>query len=111
MSETRRVSLPSFPGVEAGQVKDKGDKYLTRLCEETGGEAFFTGDMLALERAFKRISEELRTQYLITYRPANQNYNGRERKIEVRFTDASKTKGYKLRTKKSYRAVDDRIKQ
>src|SRR4030095_3081284 len=107
---TKAGFLGSVPGVEAGTVKDKGDKYLTRLCEETGGEAFFTGDMLALERAFLRLSQELRSQYMLTYRPANQNYDGRERKVEVRFTDTSKTSKYKLRTKTSYRAVKDSLK-
>ncbi len=107
---TKAGFLGTVPGVEAGTVKDKGDKFLTRLCEETGGQAFFTGDMLELERAFKKISQELRSQYIITYRPANQNYDGRERKIEVRFTDSSKTSKYKLRTKTSYRAVNDRLK-
>ncbi|HVF29513.1 MAG TPA: VWA domain-containing protein [Pyrinomonadaceae bacterium] len=107
---TKAGFLGTVPGVEAGTARDKGDKLLVRLCEETGGQAFFTGDMLKLERAFKEISEELRSQYIITYRPANQNYDGRERKIEVRFADGSKAKDYKLRTKKSYRAVDDRIK-
>jgi Ca-activated chloride channel homolog len=107
---TKAGFLGSVPGVEAGTVKDKGDKFLTQLCEETGGEAFFTGDMLALERAFKKISDELQGQYIITYRPANQNYDGRERKIEVRFTDPQKAKKYEIRTKKSYRAVRDSLK-
>jgi VWFA-related protein len=107
---TKAGFLGTVPGVDAGTVKDKGDKFLTRLCEETGGQAFFTGDMLELEKAFKKISEELRQQYIITYRPANQNYDGRDRKIEVRFTDPSKTDKYKLRTKASYRAVNDRLK-
>ena len=102
--------LGSVPGVEAGTVKDKGDKFLTQLCEETGGEAFFTGDMFALEKAFKKISEELRGQYIITYKPADQDYDGRERKIEVRFTDKDKTDKYKIRTKSSYRAVRDNLK-
>ena len=107
---TKAGFLGSVPGVEAGTVKDKGDKLLTQLCEATGGEAFFTGDILALERAFKRISQELQGQYIITYRPANQNYDGRERKIEVRFTDPQKAKKYDIRTKKSYRAVRDSLK-
>lgn len=107
---TKAGFLGTVPGVEAGTMKDKGDKYLTELCEKTGGQVFFTGDMLALEKAFKKISEELRGQYLITYKPANQNYDGRERKIEVKFTDAEKTKKYELRTKKSYRAVKDSLK-
>lgn len=107
---TKAGFLGSVPGVEAGTVKDKGDKLLTRLCEETGGQAFFTGDMLELERAFTEISKELRSQYILTYRPANQNYDGRERKIEVRFTDASKADKFKIRTKASYRAVNDRLR-
>lgn len=107
---TKAGFLGTVPGVEAGTIKDKGDKLLTELCEKTGGEAFFTGDMLALERAFKRISEELRSQYIITYRPQNQVYDGRERKIEVRFTDIDKTQNYKIRSKTSYRAIKDSLK-
>lgn len=107
---TKAGFLGTVPGVEAGTVKDKGDKFLTQLCEETGGEAFFTGDMLELEKAFKRISEELRSQYLITYRPADQSYDGRNRKIEVKLTDKEKADKYKVRTKTSYRAIRDSLK-
>ncbi|HLA94919.1 MAG TPA: VWA domain-containing protein [Pyrinomonadaceae bacterium] len=107
---TKGGFLGSVPGVEAGTVKDKGDKDLTALSEETGGEAFFSGDMTALERSFTRISKELQSQYIITYRPANQNYDGRTRKIEVRFTDKDKTDKYKIRTKTSYRAIRDSLK-
>ncbi len=107
---TKSGFLGSVPGVEAGTVKDKGDKYLTQLCEETGGQAFFTGDLLALERAFTLVSKELRSQYIITYRPANQNYDGRTRKIEVRFADKEKADKYKIRTKSNYRAVKDSLK-
>ena len=107
---TKAGFLGTVPGVEAGTVKDAGDKFLTQLCEQTGGQVFFTGDMLALEKAFKKISEELRGQYIITYKPANQNYDGRDRKIEVRFTDKEKTDKYKLRSKTSYRAIKDSLK-
>src|SRR4030095_9031799 len=34
-------------GVEMGQVKDRKDRDLATLAEETGGTAFFTGDMLS----------------------------------------------------------------
>ena len=107
---TKAGFLGTVPGVEAGTVKDKGDKLLTKLCEDTGGEAFFTGDMLELEQAFTRISKELRSQYLITYKPANQNYDGRERKIEVKLTDKDNAKNYKVRTKSSYRQIRDTLK-
>jgi len=107
---TKAGFLGTVPGVDAGQVKDAGDKFLTQLCEKTGGEAFFTGDMPQLERAFKKISEELRSQYILTYQPKNQNFDGRERKIEVKFVDRQKEKDYKIRTKSSYRQVRDSLK-
>jgi len=107
---TKAGFLGTVPGVDAGTVKDKGDRLLVELCEKTGGEAFFTGDMIELERAFTRISKELRSQYIITYRPANQAYDGRPRKIEVRFTDTDRTKKYKIRSKDSYRAIRDTLK-
>ncbi len=107
---TKAGFLGTVPGVEAGTVKDKGDKLLTQLCEATGGEAFFTGDMIELERAFTRISQELRSQYLITYKPANQSYDGRERKIEVKLADKEKSGKYRIRTKSSYRQIRDSLK-
>jgi len=107
---TKGGFLGSVPGVEVGTVKDKGDKDITRLAEATGGEAFFSGDMTQLERSFTRISKELQGQYIITYRPANQNYDGRDRKIEVRLTDKGLEKKYKLRTKESYRAIRDSLR-
>jgi len=107
---TKAGFLGTVPGVDAGTVKDKGDKFLTQLCEDTGGEAFFTGDMIELERAFMKISQELHSQYIISYRPVNQNYDGKERKVEVRFADKSKDGNYRIRTKKSYRAIRDGLK-
>ena len=98
----------TVPGVEAGTVKDSEDKQLTRLAEETGGRAFFTGDMLALERAFKKVGDELRSQYLITYKPLNGNYDGSYRRIEVRL--ASDGDGLKVRAKRGYRAVQDSVR-
>ena len=98
----------AVPGVESGTGKDKGDKGLDRLCDETGGAAFFTGDMLALERAFSKIAKELRTQYLITYKPTNDRYDGSERRIEVKLTNGHEN--LKLRVKRGYKAVADNVR-
>lgn len=97
----------TVPGVEAGTVKDQGDKDLVKLCEDTGGMAFFTGDMLALERSFTKISRELRTQYLITYKSTNEVYDGGYRRIDVKLTNGQDN--LKLRTKRGYRAVTDSV--
>jgi Ca-activated chloride channel family protein len=97
----------TVPGVEAGQVKDKGDKDLTKLCEETGGTAFFTGDKLALERSFTKISKELRTQYIVTYKPSNENYDGSFRRIEVKLSSGD---NMKVRTRRGYTAIADNVR-
>ena len=112
---TKGGFLGSVPGVEGGTSKDKGDKLLTELCESTGGRAFFPSNsskdqMLDLERAFRGISDELKDQYIITYKPANQEMDGRTRKIEVRLTNAESAKQYTVNTKKGYRAIKDVLK-
>jgi Ca-activated chloride channel family protein len=107
---TKEAFLGAVPGVEAGTIKDKGDKYLTRLCEETGGEAIFMSNLEELERAFTKISKELQSQYIITYRPANQEFDGRKRKIEVVFKNKENADKFKIRSKTEYRSVRDSLK-
>ena len=97
----------AVPGVEAGTVKDSGDKDLSKMAEETGGRSFYTGDMLALERAFKKIGEELRSQYLLTYRP-DPPFDGGYRRIEVKVNTGEK---YKVNAKRGYTADRDLIRK
>jgi Ca-activated chloride channel homolog len=106
---TKAGFLATVPGVEAGQVADKKDKDLLTLAEETGGAAFFTGDMLSLERSFTRISKELRAQYLVTYNPTNKRYDGTFRKIDVKLSERSGD--LKVRTKRGYKAIADSVMQ
>lgn len=98
----------TVPGVRLGEVKDKVDNSLVKLAEETGGAAFFTGDMLSLERSFTKINKELRAQYLVTYKPVNDRYDGSFRRIEVRL--ASDRDGLKVRTKQGYKAIADAVR-
>ena len=104
---TKAGLLGAVPGVDSGQVRDKADKDLERLCDETGGTALFTGDMLALERAFTKVARELRTQYLITYKPTNSQYDGSYRRVDVKLTNGHEN--LKLRTKKGYKALADSV--
>ena len=106
---TKAGFLATVPGVEAGQVADKKDRDLLTLAEETGGAAFFTGDMLSLERSFTRISKELRAQYLVTYNPTNKSYDGSFRKIDVKLADGRGD--LKVRTKRGYKAIADSVAQ
>ena len=104
---TKAGFIATVPGVEAGQVQDKKDRDLQSLAEETGGMAFFTGDMLSLERSFTRISKELRAQYLVTYDPTNKRYDGSFRKIDVKLAESRSN--LKVRTKKGYKAIADNV--
>ena len=91
-----------FFGVQAGTVDRKEDKNLKRLAEETGGRAFFTAEVIELEKSLTQITRELRNQYMIAYEPTNNNYDGKERRIEVKLPNH---KGLKVRTKTGYKAV------
>jgi VWFA-related protein len=105
---TKAGFLSTVPGVEAGQVKDSKDRGLVTLSEETGGVAFFTGDMLSLERSFTKISKELRAQYLLTYKPQNDRYDGSFRKIQVKLVAGRGD--LKVRTKQGYKAIADSVR-
>jgi Ca-activated chloride channel family protein len=105
---TKAGFVSAVPGVEAGQVKDKKDRELVTLAEETGGTAFFTGDMLSLERSFTKISKELRAQYLVTYKPINDRYDGSFRKVDVKLAEGRKD--LKVRTKHGYKAIADSVR-
>lgn len=98
----------TVPGVRLGEVKDKVDNTLVKLAEETGGVAFFTGDMLSLERSFTKINKELRAQYLVTYKPGNDRYDGSFRRIEVKLANGQD--GLKVRTKQGYKAIADAVR-
>lgn len=98
----------TVPGVDAGQVRDGKDRALVTLAEETGGMAFFSGDMLTLERSFTKVSKELRAQYLVTYKPVNDRYDGSFRKIDVKLAESRKD--LKIRTKHGYKAIADSVR-
>jgi Ca-activated chloride channel family protein len=89
-------------GVQAGTVDRKEDRDLKRLAEDTGGRAFFTAEVMELEKSLTQITRELRNQYMIAYQPTNENYDGKERKIEVKLPNH---KGLKVRTKTGYKAI------
>jgi Ca-activated chloride channel family protein len=98
----------STPGVEMGTVASGVDRDLQRLCDDTGGSAFFTGDVLELERAFTRISKELRSTYILTYTPTNNKYDGSRRKIEVKLANRN---GLKVKTRDGYTAISDSLRK
>lgn len=56
---------------------------LNKVSEKTGGRAFFPRDKPTLDAAFAQIQQELRSQYLIAYEPANRKRDGSFRQVRV----------------------------
>jgi VWFA-related protein len=82
-------------------AKVKGDDVLQKMVDETGGKAYFPLKLDDLAGDFQKIGEELRSQYVISYAPTNQNLDGTYRKIRVEMAD----KKYKVRTRPGYWAT------
>lgn len=68
---------------------DKAKGFLTRLAQETGGKVYFPESIDELAQIAAEISAELRTQYLISYSPTNENRDGTFRKIKVEVAEGA----------------------
>src|SRR5712692_2487098 len=64
-------------------VKKGGDKVLERIAAATGGRAFFPFQIRDVADAFAEIQDELRSQYALSYKPADFRPDGRFRTIEI----------------------------
>ena len=67
--------------------RDKGDKVLRDIAEATGGQAFYPIKSEDVALGFISIEEELRSQYLLEYRPANFKLDGAFRTIYLHAND------------------------
>jgi VWFA-related protein len=81
--------------------RGEGDKVLTELAEQTGGEVFFPPSVEDMAVSFKSIEEELRSQYALVYTPANFKTDGSYRSIYLYCYD----RRYQVRAKKGYFAT------
>ncbi len=61
----------------------KGDKVLERIAEATGGKAFHPFQIREVADAFREIQDELRSQYALSYKPADFKADGSFRTIEI----------------------------
>ena len=68
--------------------RDKGDDVLRRIAEMTGGQAFYPIRSEDVALGFISIEQELRSQYLLEYRPANFKQDGSFRTIYLHALDS-----------------------
>jgi VWFA-related protein len=80
---------------------DGGDQGVAKkLTDETGGRMIVVRNERNLEQAFDQISEELRSQYTISYAPSNKAHDGGYRKVRLDM----KNKDYSALTRRGYYA-------
>jgi len=75
-----------------------GDKVLERIADATGGRSYVPFQITEVSNAFVSIQEELRSQYAISYKPADFMPDGRYRTIEI----LAQAKGLHVRSRRGY---------
>jgi Ca-activated chloride channel homolog len=105
MAQRAEVSLYTIstnPTASGG--KTKGNKALEYLAEATGGRSYAPSAITELKDAFAAIQEDLRSQYVVSYKPAAFTPDGHYRTIEVQ---AHTQKGLRIRSRKGYRSLPE----
>jgi Ca-activated chloride channel homolog len=82
MAQRAEVIIYAISTDDSGLIL-RGDKALQRIADATGGRAFFPFKMKDIKNSFAAIEDELRSQYIISYHPADFEADGRYRPIEI----------------------------
>jgi Ca-activated chloride channel family protein len=82
------ISTKNFKGITSGMVENEDDKELRKLCESTGGQVFLPSEKLQLFKSFSQVAQDLRLEYVIFYKPENQDKTGKPRQIRVKLVNA-----------------------
>src|SRR6266536_2320552 len=81
------------------ESNSKGEKVLIRYADAPGGRVFFPLRIQEVTSAFKEIQDELRSQYVLAYKPENFVQNGSYRSIVL---EVPKRSNVKIRVRKGY---------
>jgi Ca-activated chloride channel family protein len=94
------VPIENSAGRETG-----GEHALIQLSEDTGGKYYYATSTAQLDEAFHKISDELRTQYLLAYYPSQRTSMSQFRRIQVRVAGVPESSGYHARHRAGYYTV------
>ena len=94
------VPIENSAGRETG-----GEHALIQLSEDTGCKYYYATSMAQLDDAFRQISDELRTQYLLAYYPALRVSNSAFRRIQVGISGPADAAAYHVRNRAGYYTV------
>ena len=74
--------------IEADAGRDTGGEHaLVQISSDTGGKYYYAKSLAQLDDAFRKISDELRTQYLLAYYPSQRYSNSDFRQLRVDLTN------------------------
>jgi len=82
-AEAGGITIYAISTKDSGGAKTDADRVLLELAERSGGEALFPQDNQALRHSFDKLREIIRSRYLIAYKPADFEPNGKYRPIVV----------------------------
>jgi VWFA-related protein len=99
MAQRGEVIIYAISTDDSGLIL-RGDTVLQQLADATGGRAFFPFKMKDIKGSFAAIEDELRSQYVISYHPADFETDGRYRPIEI----TAVKKDLQIRARKGYYA-------
>jgi Ca-activated chloride channel family protein len=89
--------------IEASAGRDTGGEHaLIQLSEDTGGKYYYASSLAQLDQAFRAISDELRTQYLLAYYPAQRLSDSDFRRLEVKLAGVPEAANYNARHRTGY---------
>ena len=94
------VPIENSAGRETG-----GEHALIQLSEDTGGKYYYATSTAQLDDAFHKISDELRTQYLLAYYPSQRVSSSQFRRIQVSVAGVPESSGYHTRHRAGYYTV------
>ena len=99
MAQRAEVIIYAISTDDSGLIL-RGDNVLQALADATGGRAFFPFKMKDIKNSFSAIEDELRSQYVVSYQPADFDDDGRYRSIEI----TALKKDLQVRARKGYYA-------
>lgn len=74
--------------IEASAGRDTGGEHaLIQISADTGGKYYYATSLAQLDDAFRQISDELRTQYLLAYYPSQRYSRSDFRQLKVDLTN------------------------
>ncbi|HEX6773577.1 MAG TPA: VWA domain-containing protein [Acidobacteriaceae bacterium] len=80
-----------------------GEHAMITLAEETGGRAYYARQA-SIDQIFRRIADDLRTQYLLGYYPQKRGEEGEFRAIAVKMSSVANNAKYSVRNRPGYYA-------